>query len=188
MYRTGGWFINSWEYKGFLYSLQQPKQARRGRGWGLTKEHVLGQSTVWWQTEPRAVRAARRTRCSEGGHFGAMRQQLAAGLPGAEGGRGAWHQGIREGDGARQPWRPCTCAARRLTYETTSRKETDARQGCREEQGGASDVLGAWGRSRVWRTELEPRGQQQGTLRPLSVRQAGTQFSTASCMQHWWAW
>ena len=144
MYRTGGWFINSWEYKGFLYSLQQPKQARRGRGWGLTKEHVLGQSTVWWQTEPRAVRAARRTRCSEGGHFGAMRQQLAAGLPGAEGGRGAWHQGIREGDGARQPWRPCNvcCAAADLRDHQQERnwRETRVPGGARRRQWRAGGL------------------------------------------------
>lgn len=49
--------------------MQQPKQARRGRGWGLTAEHGLGPSTVWQQMEPTAGCGARRTRLSEGGHF-----------------------------------------------------------------------------------------------------------------------
>lgn len=50
--------------------MQQPKEARRGRGWGLMKEHTLGPSTAWPQAEPTAGRGARRTRrCSEGGHF-----------------------------------------------------------------------------------------------------------------------
>lgn len=140
--------------------MQQPKPARRGRGWGLTEEHVSGPSTVWQQMEPTAGCRARRTRLSEGGHF---RGDAAVACSWRGAGEAEEH-GTRASERATGPASrdgPARMLLRRPTHQTTSRKETDARQRCWEEQGGGSDVLGAWGRSHVWRTDLEPRGQQQ---------------------------
>ena len=97
---------------------------------------------------------------------GAMRQWLAVGLPGA--GEAEEH-GTRASERAMGPASrdgPARMLRRRPTHQTTSRKETDVRQRCWEEQGGGSDVLGAWGRSHVWRTDLEPEVRVQSGLVP----------------------
>ena len=173
---TGRWFINSWEYKGFLYSLQQPRLARRGEAgawWKNTRwvRAELGRRLSLQQdVEPGEQGDVRKVAAS-----GAMRQQLAAGLPGAAWGSGARAPGKGDGPAA-------CCPAAHSGDRQRERKWPEPRA-----PGGAGGG--------VWRTDLErrsaaalPPAARQGALWPPSARRPGRQLGAASGLSRWSAW
>lgn len=113
-----------------------------------------------------------------------MRQQLAAGLPGAGGGGGAWYQGPREGAGPARVTALHACCGR-PTQETASWKESD------RDTGAGSSRRRPWragGRGGVWGTDLEPRSAaalppaaRQGAV--TTLREAGRETAQC-CLRH----